>query len=135
MAGTKTFADTNVVLYLLSSDNRKAETAQAVLAGKPVISVQVLNEFTSVARRKLSMRWSDIEDVLDTVQAICKVESLTYETHQTARAIAQRYKLNFYDGLIAASAILAGCTQLLSEDMQSGLLMERQLRVINPFTG
>ena len=48
------FVDTNVLLYLISTDAAKAERAEQVLAGRIVISVQVLNEFANVARRKHS---------------------------------------------------------------------------------
>jgi predicted nucleic acid-binding protein len=127
------FADTNVLLYLLSADAVKAARAEEVLAAKPVVSVQVLNEFASVARRKLAMDWADIAEILDTVAGVCEVQPLTMETHVKARALAQRYQLNFYDSVIAASALIAGCGQLMSEDFQSGLLLEGQLRVRNPF--
>ena len=46
------FFDTNVLLYLLSSGERKADCAEQELSGGGVISVQVLNEFASVATRK-----------------------------------------------------------------------------------
>jgi predicted nucleic acid-binding protein len=50
------FFDSNVVLYLLSGDAAKADRAEALLEAGGVISVQVLNEVTSVCRRKLKMR-------------------------------------------------------------------------------
>ena len=49
------FFDTNVLLYLLSEDNRKADRAEAIIAMGGVISVQVLNEFASVASRKMGI--------------------------------------------------------------------------------
>lgn len=49
---TEAFFDTNVLLYLLSADEPKASMSTAVLASGGVISVQVLNEFALVARRK-----------------------------------------------------------------------------------
>ncbi|MEE8398614.1 MAG: PIN domain-containing protein [Desulfobacterales bacterium] len=44
MPGSKVFIDTNVLLYLLSSDTDKADRAEAILQTGGVISVQVLNE-------------------------------------------------------------------------------------------
>jgi predicted nucleic acid-binding protein len=35
--------------------------------------------------------------------------------------------------MIAASALLAGCNRLWSEDMQNGLVIDRQLRIADPF--
>jgi predicted nucleic acid-binding protein len=52
------FFDTNVVLYLVSGDVKKADLAEAALAGGGHVSVQVLNEFASFARRKAGMAWA-----------------------------------------------------------------------------
>ena len=47
------FFDTNVLLYLLSGDQAKANAAETLVASGGIVSVQVLNEFASVATRKL----------------------------------------------------------------------------------
>lgn len=133
MAAAEVFVDSNVLLYLLSQDAGKADRAEEILEGGPAVSVQVLNEITNVARRKLSMPWPQIADFLALIQSLCKVEALTLETHQRGRALAQRYGLSVYDAMIVAAALLAGCKTLYSEDMQDGLLVERQLRIQNPF--
>jgi predicted nucleic acid-binding protein len=67
------------------------------------------------------------------LRAVCSVESLTTETHDTGRRLAERYSLSVYDAMITSAALLAGCDRLYSEDMQHGLLIDRQLRVCNPF--
>ena len=56
------FFDTNILLYLLSEDNRKADRAEAIIAMGGVISVQVLNEFSSIASRKLRMTYAEIRN-------------------------------------------------------------------------
>jgi predicted nucleic acid-binding protein len=129
----RAFIDSNVALYLLSADAAKADRAETVIAAGGVISVQVLNEVTSVARRKLGMSWAETTEVLAGLRAICAVESLTIETHDTGRRLAERYGLSVYDAMIASAALLAGCDLLYSEDMQHGLLIDRLLRVCNPF--
>jgi len=68
--------------------------------GWRVISVQVLNEFASVASRKFKMPWPDVCEALDTMRAGCEVVPLTVEIHETGLAIAERYGLSFYDSLI-----------------------------------
>ena len=55
MSKADRFFDTNVLLYLLSKDTAKADRAEILLASGGVISVQVLNEFASVASRKLAL--------------------------------------------------------------------------------
>jgi predicted nucleic acid-binding protein len=49
--------------------------------------------------------------------------------------LSERYQLSTYDAMIAASALAAGCTRLLSEDMQDGQILESRLRIENPFAG
>lgn len=127
------FIDSNVLVYLLSADSRKADKAEAILQQPAVISVQVLNELTHVARRKLDMPWSEIETFLKLIRSLCAVEPLTVESHDLARRLAEQHKINFYDGLIVASALLAECDMLYSEDLQNGMVFNRQLKVVNPF--
>lgn len=132
-AVTAPFADTNVLLYLLSPDARKAERAEQVLAGRVVVSVQVLNEFANVARRKAGMDWLPLTQLLADVRQFAEVRPLTLSTHESALLLAARYQLAWYDALIAAAALEAGCDTLLSEDLQDGQVLEKQLTVRNPF--
>ena len=64
---------------------------------------------------------------------MCPVEPLTLETHARGRLVAERYGLSVYDAMIVASALLAECDILYSEDMQDGLLIDQRLRIRNPF--
>jgi predicted nucleic acid-binding protein len=127
------FFDTNVVLYLLSSDARKADQAERVIAAGGTISVQVLKEIANVARRKMGMSWDDTRAFLELIRALLAVEPLTVEAHETGVRLAERYSLSVYDAMIAASALHANCETLWSEDMQNGALLEGRLRIVNPF--
>jgi predicted nucleic acid-binding protein len=127
------FLDTNVLLYLASGDPAKADRAEAALAAGGVISVQVLNELLSVARRKMRMTFADTRAFLEMLRALVTVQPLTVETHETGLALAERYGFSVYDAMIVASALHAGCDVLLSEDMQDGLVIEQGLRIVNPF--
>ena len=133
MSAVEGFHDTNVVLYLLSGDAEKADRAEGLLASGGCVSVQVLNEFAAVARRKLGMEWVQIKEVLAQVRAVCAVEPLSVETHERGVALAERYGLNVYDAMIVSSALLAGCSFLYSEGMQDGQVFEGQLTIRNPF--
>jgi predicted nucleic acid-binding protein len=132
MNGREAFFDTNVLLYLLSDDHGKADAAEILLSKGGVVSVQVLNEFAAVASRKLGMSWPEIRDVLSTVRAVCAVQSLSTDTHERALEVSERYGFSFYDSLIIAAAMLAGCATLYSEDMQDGQKV-RPVTVRNPF--
>ena len=133
MVDNASFLDSNVVLYLLSADEKKADSAEKLLKTKPVISVQVLSEVTHVCRRKLKMAWDEIGRFLELVRAFCKVVPLTEAIHDQARLIAERHRLSFYDACIVAAAMTAGCRTLFSEDMNNGQILEDNLMIRDPF--
>lgn len=126
------FFDTNVPLYLLSADPAKASRAEDLMAEGGTISVQVLNEFAAVARRKHTTPWPDVVLMLDALKSVCRVEPLTLGVHERAVDLARRFGLPIYDATIAASALAAGCAVLYSEDFQHGLAIDG-MTVRNPF--
>lgn len=134
MAGN-TFFDSNVLLYLAGQDAAKAELAEQALLAGGHISVQVLNEIAHVARRKMRLEWPETRAFLAPLKALLTVHPITAETHTQGLALAERHRLSVHDGMILAAALLAGCTRLLTEDMQHGLRVERRLRLVNPFRG
>ena len=128
------FLDSNVLLYAISTDDPRSATATAALAQGGAISVQVLNEFANAARRKLRRSWQDIAEALAAIRALCRQPlPITVATHEAAREIAEREGCSFYDSLIIASALEAGCATLLSEDMQDGRVIAGRLTIRNPF--
>ena len=133
MNAAEAFFDTNVLLYLLCADEARADRAEEVIAAGGVISVQVLNEFASVATRKLGMAWVDIREILSDVRAVCRVEPMTGECHDRGAELAECHGFQVYDAMIIASALLAGCTKLYSEYMQDGQQIDERLALQNPF--
>ncbi len=129
------FFDTNVLLYLLSAEPGRADRVEEVLAAGGTISVQVLNEFTSVALRKLGMKVAEVREALAPIIDVCQVIALTTQIHQRGLAVAERYRFSFYDALIVAAALESGCTTLFSEDLQDGQVIDQTLTVRNPFQG
>jgi predicted nucleic acid-binding protein len=127
------FFDTNVLAYIASGDPVKADRAEAIIGNGGVISVQVLNELTNVARRKMRLGWSDTRSFLSVLRRLLTVEPITVETHETGLVLAERYNLSTYDAMIVASAIRADCDTLWSEDMQHGMEFAEGLRIVNPF--
>jgi len=132
MSAERAFLDTNVLLYLLSDDAAKAAKAEALVLKGGVISVQVLNEFANVARRKLSASWDVVHEALDLMKEALTVEPLSVETHEIALAVAERYRFSIYDSLILAAALGAGCGLVYSEDLQDGQAVG-DLKIRNPF--
>lgn len=127
------FFDSNVLVYIASGDAAKADQAEAAVAAGGAISVQVLNEITNVARRKMQMSWADTHTLLDALKGLLTVHPLTVEIHETGLRLAERYGFSTYDAMIAASALHAGCDTLWSEDMQHGMALDEGLRIVNPF--
>jgi predicted nucleic acid-binding protein len=133
-ARDKDFFDTNVLIYAVAKNDPRALKAEALLASGGMISVQSLNEFVSVARRKLGMSWKEVRDFLDLICILClKPVPISIDTHKVALAIAERYGYSIYDALVASAALEAGCRTLYSEDLQDGQIIHRQLTIRNPF--
>ena len=129
---SKPFIDSNIILYLFSSDVLKADKAEEILANGGVISVQVLNEVVAVCRRKLKLSWDEIDGLLLALKANLQIVPLTVATHDLAIKLCKQYQLSFYDAHICAAALIAQSSELISEDMQDGLNIDGLL-IHNPF--
>lgn len=128
------FLDTNVLVYAALQPDPRSDAARALLHGGGVVSVQVLNEFANVARRKLRRPWPEVLQALAAIRALCPASRpITAATHEAALALAERMGYALYDALILASAIEAGCDTVWSEDMQDGQVIEGRLTIRNPF--
>ena len=135
----KAFIDTNVLIYWVD-DSTRADVVEQLLAQQAVISVQVLNEFANVLRKKRAMPLPDVEALCTTLIDTCDVLDLSVRTHQTALALMARYQLSVYDANIVAAAALSDCAVLYTEDMQDGLNLKlpgsagtNSLVIRNPF--
>jgi predicted nucleic acid-binding protein len=129
----KIFFDTTILIYAISEGDARTSIAEELIAAGGCLSVQVLNEFAAVAKRKLKMSWSEIAEALDAARALCDPPlPLTVEIHEAALRIAERYGYHIYDSLILAAALDAGCDVLYSEDMQDGQKID-SLTIRNPF--
>lgn len=127
------FLDTNVLVYA-QQRGAKAEKARELLAAGGKLSVQVLNEFAVVSRRKLGKKWDEIGEAIDdTLALVDPPVSITLDTHRAAMSLARDHDLSFYDALIVASALDCGCDTLFSEDMQNGRSFGT-VAVVNPFS-
>jgi predicted nucleic acid-binding protein len=129
----KPFFDTNVILYAFHQNDTRGQVAETLLAAGGALSVQVLNEFVSVARRKLGKSWEEVRRALDILHIFCpEPVPLTVETHARAVHIAERYGYSIFDSLIIAAALQVGASTLYSEDMRDGQAIDG-LTVRNPF--
>lgn len=130
----KTFFDTNILVYAVAANDTRNTQAEELLASGGFISVQILNEFVAVARRKMLMPWSDVLEALDAFRVLCPSPvPVAVEMHEAALKIATKHGLNIYDALVVAAALQAGCSVLYSEDLQDGQVFDQRLTIRNPF--
>jgi len=130
----KPFLDTNIALYAFREGDSRGQKAEALLVKGGLISVQVLNEFAAVARRKLNKRWEEVRRALGILRVFCpEPVPVTVKTHEAALQMAERYKYSIYDSLIIAAALETGCNVVYSEGLQDGQVIENSLTIRNPF--
>ena len=135
----RTFVDTNIILYAKDArDERKQSIADEAIArgireATLVVSAQVLNEFYINATQKLTpgMNREDARTVCRSLSAV-SCEPITRETIAAAWDVQDRFALSWWDSLIVASALLTGCTRLMTEDLQDGLRIDG-MRIVDPF--
>ncbi|HTW31064.1 MAG TPA: PIN domain-containing protein [Candidatus Sulfotelmatobacter sp.] len=130
----RAFLDTNVFVYAIARDDPRSHSAEELISAGGRVSVQVLNEFAAVVRRKTNMPWGEVQLALESITSLCPDPlPISLDTHREALAIAEKYGYSIYDALIVASALEAKCTILYSEDMQDGQVIDRRLTIRNPF--
>lgn len=145
----KFFLDTNTLIYILegralaegaqltaaeSEANRKGDVTLRLLENDGLtLGIQVFNELCSVALRR-KFDWNKTREMLNTLEALCQqVLPLTLATHKRALFLHQKYRFGFYDALMLAAALEAGCSTFYSEDMQDGQIVEQKMAIKNPF--
>jgi len=129
----KFFADTNIVVYAFDEKAAKREKARAIIKEQPVISSQVIIESLNVCIKKLKLSKEKAYKNSILLFKLCEFNSIEPSTFITAYSISEKYGYSHLDSLIIASALEANCSILYSEDMQHNQLIEKKLRIINPF--
>jgi predicted nucleic acid-binding protein len=133
----RVFLDTNILVYLFDTDApEKQLRARAVVkrygrAEEAFISTQVLQEFYANVTRKLKISEKRAQAA---TQRLCRFPIVQVSAPMVldAIAVAQRHRLSFWDSLIVQAAAAAGCSMLLTEDLQHGAKIGN-LRIENPF--
>lgn len=131
----KTFLDTNIVVYLYSGDEPEKQAAALALIeqNNPVVSTQVLSELANTLSRKFALPYDVVAQAVAEVRDACVVIPVMPDTIAQALALAQKYRYSYYDSLIFAAALSAGCDMLATEDMQHGQIIEEALTIHCPF--
>ncbi len=103
-----------------------------LLGAGGIISAQVLNEFIDVIRRKQRFAWHEAIGAVEAIRTLTEVVPVTVEAQALGLSIASRHGLRIYDACIVASASLAGCKTLYSEDLADGAVIAG-VTIVNPF--
>lgn len=133
------FIDTNILVYAWDSADPRRQTIaqriveQAIAQENAVISVQVLSEFFVTVTRKIAtpLPVAVAAGIVDDLCALTVVEA-DHTLVREAIAIHAQQRLSYWDAMIIGSAVRAGCTRLLSEDLQAERTIVG-LSIVNPF--
>jgi predicted nucleic acid-binding protein len=133
MKAERYFLDTNIVLYAVDADERKADIADGLICNGCCLSAQIFNESVEVMRRKLKAPWERVRSFLEYLESnATRVEAITLETHERALDIAEATNIRIYDALLIAAAEQAKCTVLYTEDLNHGQRVGG-VTICNPF--
>lgn len=135
------FVDTNIWLYALTRDSSgisdtRHDLAFTFLGGleRPVINSQVIREACSNLIRKSGFVEERIQRLIRAWYQDCEIHPSNIAQHLLASEVRARHSFSYWDSLIVAAALDAGCTILYSEDMQHGQEIDDRLKIVNPFT-
>lgn len=129
------FIDTNIWLYAFTDDDaHKKEIAQALIkTSQPVVSVQVINEICVNLIKRASFPEAQIAELIETFYQKYDVIDLQKGLLLSASQLRQEYTLSYWDSLVIAAGLSSGVKTLYSEDMQHGLIVHDNLKIVNPF--
>jgi predicted nucleic acid-binding protein len=136
----KCFWDSNLWIYLFikstnPDDIRKKEVLQNMLRLRPnlISSVQVLNEVSNALMRKYRFSEDEMRLFVEKILVLTENQPLFASLTLKALELKARYQLGWYDSIIITSALESGCSILYSEDLNHGLVIEKTLKIQNPF--
>ena len=136
----RNFIDTNIFLYANdSADPAKREQARQIIRNgiadeTAVLSAQVLGEFFTVVTSRISAPLSaeEAEGVIGVLSVLPVIE-IDLRLVLRATDIHKLYGISYWDSLIVAAAQRAGCTQILTEDLNTGQSYH-DILTVNPFS-
>ncbi len=132
------FIDTNILIYALDPAEPAKRAASADLLRRTianhtlVLSPQNLNEcYRVLSRRRRLVDEAAARTYLTYLMPWC-IAPLDAQTTLKAWAVQDEAGLAWWDALLVASALMAGCRLFVSEDMQDGRVISG-MRIANPF--
>lgn len=129
------FIDTNLLIYYVSNDaSRKAVVKDLLVDNENIIiSSQVITEFVAATVKKQILSFDDSVKYAKEFLDLFYLGLIDNEAILLSFKIAEQYKYSIWDSLIIASALESNCSALYTEDLQHGQVIEKKLKIINPF--
>ena len=132
------FLDSNVFVYMFDETNPiKRQRAEALVResltnSTGCISHQVIQETLNVLVQRLSVGIESASKMLDDILMPLWQIYPSKALYGSGLWVKGRYGFSYYDSLIVAAALEAGCTRLYTEDLQHGQQIQ-QLTIVDPF--
>jgi predicted nucleic acid-binding protein len=132
------FVDTNILIYALDPAEPAKRAMSADLLRRTmanhtlVLSPQNLNEcYRILVERRRLIPEAAARSFLTCLMPWC-IAPLDARTTAKAWAVQDEAGLAWWDALLVAAALMAGCKLFISEDMQDGQSISG-MKVVNPF--
>lgn len=126
--------DTNVLIYLFDeASSGKRNVAERLISDTPCVPSQVISEFINVSKRLLPLAKVDLMKKCAQLMQYCTIIPVNQSILEQSVRLIEKYDFQIFDSIILSAALAADCHILYSEDMQHGLLVNDQLKIINPF--
>jgi len=133
MTAPKIFLDSNILLYLMDKDVEKKLIIMSILSPTFMISTQVISENVNTCLRKFKLSKKEAFGYGKKLISILSVKNISTTTIEKAFIISEKYNYSYWDSLIIATALENGCDILYTEDLTDGQIIEKKLKVVNPF--
>jgi predicted nucleic acid-binding protein len=131
------FFDTNIWFYLFSKSDLVKKSVIIELLNHDyyymILSPQVIGEFYNTCFKKRLIIENEINSIIKKLLFEFKIGEINYNTIIKTLEIKEKNGYTYWDSQIIASALLNGCNILYSEDMQHNQIIEKKLKIINPF--
>ncbi|MDR0516135.1 MAG: PIN domain-containing protein [Fibromonadaceae bacterium] len=126
--------DSNILIYNHDLDHEnKRLIARGLFKEIPVVSSQVISEYLNVMKKDFKMQKHELMYLCTLWLEKCSIQPVVLSTMKLAQSLITRYDFQMFDGIIIAAALEANCNIIYSEDMQHGQVIEKTLKIVNPF--
>jgi predicted nucleic acid-binding protein len=137
MSANRFSLDSNILIYAFDfRDALKQSVAEQIVrqaAGRDcMLGLQTVGEFYTVSTRKKILPRADAGREALNYLAVFPTFPASIAAHRSAANAAPAGRFSYWDAVLVASAIEAGCTLFLSEDMHDGMTVG-PLTIRNPF--